>query len=175
MHWAFCYLDGFIYWSWGQLTIKYVNLEFGSKKEIELGLLIIADPGANLKQRSVLICWAPESILPSPGWEPSGTQRNQVLGPAVSQVLSRKTVRALRVNIFQPQLWVELQLYILDFLQHPTFFLNPKWSPLIRATTIVCFIISSSHKAYLDCHRAHCVSFLVLRIHFFKILARITL
>lgn len=48
-------------------------------------------------------------------------------------------------------------------------------SPLIRATTIVCFIISSSHKAYLDCHRAHCVSFLVLRIHFFKILARITL
>lgn len=38
------------------------------------------------------------------------------------------------------------------------FLKNPERSPLTGATTIVCFIISSSHKTYSDCHRGHCVS-----------------
>lgn len=131
MHWAFCYLDGFIYWSCGgAVDNKMCKSWIWVQERDWTWAPDNSRPWSKFEAEKCtdLLSSRIHSAQPGVGarWHTEKSGSGTSCFPAVSQVLSRKTVRALRVNIFQPQLWVELQLYILDFLQHPTFFFKPQ-------------------------------------------------
>lgn len=76
--------------------------------------MIIADSGTDCRQRNVpVLCRAPEPRRPPRAGSPARHREikfGDLLLSLCVQLFSRKTVRAPRVNIFQPQVCVYLRL-----------------------------------------------------------------